>query len=509
MIMLQRISPLMDKTLLTPQAGSCIPGDLAVVLSSSNEKINDWDAEHARRFVGRADFEEQSPVRGDFFVWGENHQNRMISATVNSVTTNYYYDSQSRRIAHTTGSTTTFYLYQGWNCIAEYTGSSVLTKTLTWGMDLSGSMQGAGGVGGLLSITDHSSPITSHFPIFDGNGNVSEYIDSSAAVVAHYEYDPFGNTTVASFAKANDFIYRFSTKPLDAATGLYYYGYRWYDPLTGRWPSRDPIAERGGMNLYGFVLNNAFTWIDYLGLDPRGLNTDAWNKITSEANATLQVSRNAKKYIKKRLDDMYGEDSSASGGMTIQFELLDESTSLKFNEYYPCSCADDLGRYKNMKFTLSTTTSYDTYQLNDPGTEFKEFIIQRVESTIKGKTNKMADDSIKKHENSVDELFLKFKKFAGTFTSTSQQYAKFMNIKNEVGLGLTITDIQIDLQFDICAYKDGKYQYVSTTASGNSPLGTGFSFMESYGRDVLFDAYWDTMTQAAKDVSDQIDAARK
>ena len=35
-----------------------------------------------------------------------------------------------------------------------------------------------------------------------------------------------------------------------------YYGYRYYDPVTGRWPSRDPIEERGGINLYGFVGND-------------------------------------------------------------------------------------------------------------------------------------------------------------------------------------------------------------------------------------------------------------
>ncbi|MCF7674417.1 MAG: tyrosine-type recombinase/integrase [Akkermansiaceae bacterium] len=44
-----------------------------------------------------------------------------------------------------------------------------------------------------------------------------------------------------------------------------YYGYRWFDPLTGRWPSRDPIGEDGGENLYGFVDNNSNFWIDYLG----------------------------------------------------------------------------------------------------------------------------------------------------------------------------------------------------------------------------------------------------
>jgi RHS repeat-associated protein len=44
-----------------------------------------------------------------------------------------------------------------------------------------------------------------------------------------------------------------------------YYAYRYYDPLTGRWPSRDPIEEEGGINLYGFVGNDGIGEIDVLG----------------------------------------------------------------------------------------------------------------------------------------------------------------------------------------------------------------------------------------------------
>jgi hypothetical protein len=42
------------------------------------------------------------------------------------------------------------------------------------------------------------------------------------------------------------------------------YLYRYYDPLTGRWPSRDPIEEVGGVNLYGFVGNAPTDYIDIL-----------------------------------------------------------------------------------------------------------------------------------------------------------------------------------------------------------------------------------------------------
>jgi hypothetical protein len=48
------------------------------------------------------------------------------------------------------------------------------------------------------------------------------------------------------------------------------YGYRYYDPVTGSWPSRDPIEEEGGINLYAFVGNNGVNQWDVLGL--RGPN---------------------------------------------------------------------------------------------------------------------------------------------------------------------------------------------------------------------------------------------
>jgi len=50
------------------------------------------------------------------------------------------------------------------------------------------------------------------------------------------------------------------------ACGLYFYGYRYYDPVIGRWPSRHPINEQGGLNLYGFLNNSGINRIDKLGL---------------------------------------------------------------------------------------------------------------------------------------------------------------------------------------------------------------------------------------------------
>jgi len=160
---------------------------------------------------------------------------------------------------------------------------SQTTNSFTWGLVLSGTLQGAGGVGGLLAMNRDSSV---YFPCFDANGNVTEYIDASGTIRAHYAFDAFGNTMSQSGDLASTFSLRFSTKYADDETGLYYYGYRYYAPELGRWVNPDPIREFAfytnnklrkskqvqlyfqnyqAHSVYLFI-NNAFDGFDVLGL---------------------------------------------------------------------------------------------------------------------------------------------------------------------------------------------------------------------------------------------------
>ena len=96
--------------------------------------------------------------------------------------------------------------------------------------------------------------------------NITRYLDANGNTVAQYTYDAFGGTLSQSGSLASFFRHRFSTKYFDVETGLYYYGYRFYSPLQMRWLNRDPIEEKGGMNLYAFCYNNGMYQIDRLGL---------------------------------------------------------------------------------------------------------------------------------------------------------------------------------------------------------------------------------------------------
>jgi RHS repeat-associated protein len=90
-------------------------------------------------------------------------------------------------------------------------------------------------------------------------------LDTSQAVVAAYTYDTFGKVMIQTGAL--DQPYKFSTKRYDEKTGLSYYGYRYYSPALGRWMTRDPLEEAGGINLYEFVKNNPLSFVDPFGLE--------------------------------------------------------------------------------------------------------------------------------------------------------------------------------------------------------------------------------------------------
>jgi len=161
-------------------------------------------------------------------------------------------------------------VYDGWHCIAELNTSHSALRTYVWGLDLSGTMDGAGGVGGLLMV--NSTANGAHFYAYDGNGNV---VGLSAAAdgseTARYECEPFGAVLRATGAMAKENRFQFSTKRCDPTADLLLYEYRVLRTDIAKWLSRDPIAENWGDNLYGFVRNDPVRRFDALGESDGGL----------------------------------------------------------------------------------------------------------------------------------------------------------------------------------------------------------------------------------------------
>jgi RHS repeat-associated protein len=157
------------------------------------------------------------------------------------------------------------YVYDGLVPVEEIewavaaTGGATTTREITRGQDLSGTLQGAGGIGGLLAFTTNS---TSAWYFADANGNVANLFTPADTAAASYTYDPFGRRLTATGTLATANTYQWSGKEFHETSGLVYYLYRFYDPDTGRWLSRDPIGEEGGVNLYGYVANDPVNLID-------------------------------------------------------------------------------------------------------------------------------------------------------------------------------------------------------------------------------------------------------
>jgi len=171
------------------------------------------------------------------------------------------------------------WIWHDWLCVMEYDVSAGPTltaaKKYTWGLDLGGSgdnprIDSAGGIGGLLAVRDAAAnPAKSYYYFYDGNGNVGQVIDrADGSVDAKYEYDAYGNYLTKSGTFANENPWRFSTKYWDDETDLGYWGYRYYDPDTGRWATRDPIGEARGPDLLTYANNSPITSYDGLGLAP-------------------------------------------------------------------------------------------------------------------------------------------------------------------------------------------------------------------------------------------------
>ena len=238
------------------------------------------------------------------YIWdAENRlvEIRPIATSAGSKMVQYLYDYLGRRVGKRVFAWGTFggndgwywsdgryFVYDGWNLIGEYepparpatlvpyasaTNMFLLgvggatNASYVWGLDLSGSLQGAGGVGGLIcQIRDEDGSGRPLFSFCDANGNVTGLAETNGAVVARYDYDPYGNLMAMSGDQAEANPFRFSSKHWEEETGFYYYGYRFYSPEMGRWINRDPIEEEGGINLFSLCANNPINCVDSYGL---------------------------------------------------------------------------------------------------------------------------------------------------------------------------------------------------------------------------------------------------
>ena len=201
--------------------------------------------------------------------YGWNGENRLISAENGDTRLEFNYDYMGRRFekkVYTANVLTKHekFVYDGYKLIQvlDALNDNAVTMTFVWHPESTG-------LDTPFSMTYDGE---TYYYVTDGNKNVMSLIDAAGTKVAEYVYDPFGRllSSTGELAEINPF--RFSSEYHDDETGLVYYNYRYYSPELGRWISRDPIEEEGGVNLYAMVGNNSVTKTDYLGLKQYSLS---------------------------------------------------------------------------------------------------------------------------------------------------------------------------------------------------------------------------------------------
>ena len=177
------------------------------------------------------------------------------------------YDALGRRVeAIRADGTVDRYIYfpGSFLVLAILDGSNNPKELYTRGPDLSGTLDSAGGIGGILACTYSTSPTAPLYYHADIMGNIIALTDALGSLGASFQYTSFGQ--ISAYTGDISSRYLFSSKELDAGIQLLHYGYRDYMSHAGRWLTRDPIGERDGPNLFGFVGNALPNKIDYLGL---------------------------------------------------------------------------------------------------------------------------------------------------------------------------------------------------------------------------------------------------
>jgi RHS repeat-associated protein len=146
--------------------------------------------------------------------------------------------------------------------------------------------------------TDDLAAARVRYPLVDHLGSAQLEVDQAGAVISYEEYFPFGGTSFVAGDAVREVRmrdYRFCGKECDDATGLYYFGHRYYAPWLGRWLSADPIGPADDPNRYRYVRNNPVCLVDPDGLQSTGtVHTYVTPTVPPELGVSLTPAEIAK-----------------------------------------------------------------------------------------------------------------------------------------------------------------------------------------------------------------------
>lgn len=184
-------------------------------------------------------------------------ENRLTGVTFpNATTVQYEYSTDGNRMSRTEAGIKTWYAYdfRDANGLDEVIGEYNVTGGL-----VAHFVQGPGGDQPLAKVSGG----VAYFYSSDALGSVTRLTTTTQTTGARYRYEAFGTSRDSLEGPPNSF--RFASRELDSATGLYFYRARWYHASTGTFLSRDPERTVDGPNAYVYVRNNPINRVDPSG----------------------------------------------------------------------------------------------------------------------------------------------------------------------------------------------------------------------------------------------------
>ena len=183
-----------------------------------------------------------------------SQNNRLIRVEIDGATiAEYAYDAFERRVKKVADGVTTHFHYDlNGLLISETNGNGNPRRDYVYLNGEPVAMKTYGGSAGWYwFVNDHL-------------GTPQKMVDEAGSVVWAAAYAPFGEARVYSDEITNNL--RFPGQYYDVETGLHYNWHRYYDPVTGRYWTPDPIGLDGGLNVYAYAGNDPVDFIDPLGL---------------------------------------------------------------------------------------------------------------------------------------------------------------------------------------------------------------------------------------------------
>lgn len=315
----------------------------------------------------------------------------------------YFNNYEEKRILHRTEKGETLLLHR--KTVRLMDGGSAFATIDTWEVDERS-----------REVKQAGKTLT-RYTIADAQGSANLELGAEGELRSYEGYLPYGSIAFRAADKSLEFWtqeYGYSGKERDSATGLIYYGFRYYPPWLCRWMNPDPGGTIDGMNLYAFCGGNPATKVDVDGrINQREINRmympkskrkrksnnkmTPWRQVRAISNLRFNLNNIPAALVQNRLVDHQVGQITYGEAVTIVRKNLHRADKVNNRAQAIAGrgiAADPYyGRKEQKKFQLSANThdnkgqnkkmaDYVRNRLGQPGMPADMLAYQRMGATI-------------------------------------------------------------------------------------------------------------------------------